>query len=205
MRARSGTIGSGMTRLGAGSRITFLTAAGLSLALCSTAACSRTSDGTAAAEPANAPVAAAGTVPDTATVQPAPVAEASPAAAPATAPAAWDGTYTYAFDGGQNAGGSATVVTYTLALTPTSCRFSADGYQTDEDIMCTATRTPNSVNVAFKSYADGGTTDRYGNAVYSVGDPLFALERNGAKVFTRWKGYTLPDEKPHRPAVYFTR
>lgn len=174
------------------------------MALCSTAACSRApeaavavNDGsmtTNASEPeetAAAPVA------------PATTAATVPVAAPARA--GWDGTYRYAFDGGRNAGGDAIVVTYTLVLTPATCRFSAAGYQTDEDMVCTATRTPERVDVAFKSYADGSTNDAYGNPVYSVGDSLFALERNGAQVFTRWKGYTLPDEKSHRPAVYFTR
>jgi hypothetical protein len=177
--------------------------AGLAIALSSTAACSRApeaavavNDGSTinASEPAD--TAAAPTAPTT-------TAATVPVAAPSQA--SLDGTYRYAFDGGRNAGGDATVVTYTLVLTPTTCRFSAEGYQTDEDILCTATRTPERVDVAFKSYADGSTNDAYGNAVYSVGDSLFALERNGAQVFTRWKGYTLPDEKPHRPAVYFTR
>ena len=142
---------------------------------------------------------------DTAAAPAAPTAPTATVPAAAPSQAGWDGTYRYAFDGGRNAGGDATIVTYTLVLTPTTCRFSAEGYQTDEDILCTATRTPERVDVAFKSYADGSTNDAYGNAVYSVGDSLFALERNGAQVFTRWKGYTLPDEKPHRPAVYFTR
>ncbi len=178
--------------------------AGLALALCSTAACSRTPEAAVAVNDGSTTTNASEPA-ETAAAADAPAAVAAPAPVAQASPAGWDGAYHYAFDGGRNAGGDATVVTYTLMLTPTTCRFSAEGYQTDEDITCTATRTSDRVDVAFKSYADGSTNDAYGNAVYSVGDSLFALERNGAQVFTRWKGYTLPDEKPHRPAVYFTR
>lgn len=131
-------------------------------------------------------------------------ASGSPSPA-APEPRGWNGIYRYSFDGGTTAGGSGIVVSYTLVLTPTTCRFTARGFQTDEDIVCTARRAPTSVAVTFRHYGDGGTTDRYGNAVYSVGDRLFTLERRGARVLTRWQGYPLPDERPHPPAVYFTR
>jgi len=132
------------------------------------------------------------------------LAHLSPAMADA-APGGWNGRFHYVFDGGRTVGGSGIVVSYTLVLSPGSCRFTARGFQTDEDIVCTARATPGKLAVAFRRYGDGGTTDRYGNAVYAVGDTLFALERRGGRVITRWKGYTLPDERLHRPAVYFTR
>jgi hypothetical protein len=117
----------------------------------------------------------------------------------------WSGRYVYTFGAGKNVAGTAMVVTYTLTLTGSSCRFSAEGYQTDETILCSARPVPTGVDVAFKSYADGKTTDKYGNAVYSPGDPLFSLEKAGGKILTHWKGYPLPDEKPHPKGVYFTR
>lgn len=129
-------------------------------------------------------------------------------AAAASAPSAqdgWSGRYHYAFSDGANAAGTGVTVTYTLVLTPSSCRFTAEGYQTDETILCSTKAAASGLDVAFKSYDDGKTTDKYGNAVYSVGDPLFSLERSGGKLLTHWKGYPLPDEKPHPKGVYFTR
>ncbi|PTQ60054.1 hypothetical protein C8J45_1135 [Sphingomonas sp. PP-CE-3G-477] len=117
----------------------------------------------------------------------------------------WNGRYSYEFGGWANAAGTAATVAYTLTLTALSCKFSAEGYQIDETIACTTKRGARGIDIAFKSYSDGGTTDKYGNAVYAVGDPLFSLENKEGKLITRWKGYVLPDDKPHGPAVYFTR
>ncbi|MES3154071.1 DUF5991 domain-containing protein [Sphingomonas faeni] len=117
--------------------------------------------------------------------------------------AQWAGTYTYAFNGGANAAGTETVVTYTLNLSAASCKLTAEGYQTDETVLCSTKPIADGIDVAFKSYADGGLTDKYGNAVYSVGDPLFSLQRKDGRILTHWKGYPLPDDKPHPIGVYF--
>lgn len=115
----------------------------------------------------------------------------------------WAGTYTYAFNGGANAAGTQTVVTYTLELTVATCKLTAQGYQTDEIVLCSTKPITDGIDVAFKSYGDGELTDKYGNAVYSVGDPLFSLQRVEGKIVTRWKGYPLPDDQPHPVGVYF--
>ncbi len=117
----------------------------------------------------------------------------------------WTGRYTYDYDGGRTAGGSTEIVSYTLTIGPSTCRLDASGFQTDETILCTTRSGAGKVDVLFKSYGDGGTTDRYGNPVYSVGDPLFALEQAGGRLLTRWKGYALPDDKPHPPGLFFRR
>ena len=182
-----------------------LTGAALFVLLGGTAACSRSPD--AAASPMVSTNSAVD-VPDAL-----PTTGASPSAVAITKavtktvqPASdWNGRYSFEFGGGANAAGTAVTVAYTLTLTPSSCTFSAEGYQTDETIACTTKRDARGIDIAFKSYSDGGTTDKYGNAVYAVGDPLFSLENKEGKLITRWKGYALPDDKPHSPAVYFTR
>lgn len=119
--------------------------------------------------------------------------------------AGWTGRYTYEYDGGKTVGGSAVIVGYTLTIGPSTCRLDASGFQTDETILCTTRPAGSTIDVLFRSYGDGATTDRYGNPVYSVGDPLFALERRDGRLLTRWKGYALPDEKPRPPGVFFRR
>jgi len=117
--------------------------------------------------------------------------------------AQWAGIYTYAFNGGSNAAGTQTVVTYTLELSAAACTLTAQGYQTDETVLCTSKPIADGVDVAFRSFGDGEPTDKYGNAVYSAGDLLFSLQRKDGKIVTRWKGYPLPDDKPHPIGVYF--
>ena len=133
-------------------------------------------------------------------------ASTQPALQAAKARAAdWSGRYRYEFSDGANAAGTAVIVSYELVITPKSCRLRAEGYQTDETILCGVTPRASGIEITFKSYGDGGVTDKYGNAVYSVGDPLFALERRGGKLLTRWKGYPLPDDKAHPAGMYFRR
>lgn len=119
--------------------------------------------------------------------------------------ATWSGRFGYEFSDGENVAGTAVVVTYELTVTPTSCTFSAEGYQTEETILCTVRTVANGIEVRFRSYGNGAVADKYGNNDYSVGDPLFALERRGGKLLTHWKGYSLPDGKAHRVGVYFRR
>lgn len=119
--------------------------------------------------------------------------------------AGWSGRYHYDFDAGKNAAGTGMVVSYTLTLAPGACRFTAEGYQTDETILCEAKQTPAGLDIDFKSYGDGKATDAYGNAEYTVGQALFTLQNKGGKTLTAWKAYPLPDEKPHPTAVYFVR
>lgn len=126
-------------------------------------------------------------------------------ASPAPAKADWSGRYHYDFNAGRNAAGTGMVVSYTLTLTQSACRLTAEGYQTDETILCEAKQTPAGLDIGFKSYGNGKTTDAYGNAEYSVGQALFTLQNKGGKTLTAWKAYPLPDEKPHPTAVYFVR
>ncbi len=120
-------------------------------------------------------------------------------------PATWSGRYGYEFGDGCNAAGTGVTVSYRLTLAPGMCRFTAQGYQTDDTILCTAAPHANATDIRFKSYGDGKLTDKYGNPEYAVGDHLFMLEHDGARLLTTWKGYPLPDDKPHPKGVYFKR
>jgi len=125
---------------------------------------------------------------------------------PATAavdPSPWKGRYVYEFAGGATVGGSPIVATYTLTLDRSTCHFQAEGFQTDEDIVCTTLPSGDTLDVRFKSYGNGQLEDKYGNAVYHVGDSLFILSNQGSKLITHWTGYPLPDDRPHSPGVYF--
>lgn len=181
-----------------------LTSAASLMLLCGTAACNRSPD--AAVAPmvsANSAAAVSDAVSTTRASRP--TVAASGVGTNTVGPASdWNGRYLYEFGGGANTAGTAVTVAYTLTLTPSSCTFSAEGYQTDETIACTTKRDARAIDIAFRSYSDGGVTDRYGNAVYAVGDPLFSLENKNGTLITHWKGYALPDDKPHGPAVFFS-
>lgn len=125
---------------------------------------------------------------------------------PATAavdPLPWKGRYIYEFAGGATAGGSPIVVTYTLTLDRSTCHFQAEGFQTDEDIVCTTLTSGDTLDVRFKSYGNGQLEDKYGNPVYYVGNSLFTLSKQGSMLITHWTGFSLPDDRPHSPGVYF--
>ncbi|MFV0923693.1 DUF5991 domain-containing protein [Sphingomonas parapaucimobilis] len=94
------------------------------------------------------------------------------------------------------------VDTHTLTLDRSKCRFHAEGFQTDEDIVCTPRPSGNTLDVRFKSYGNGQINDKYGNAVHNVGDFLFTLSKQGSKLITHWTGYPLPDDRPHRPGLF---
>ena len=115
----------------------------------------------------------------------------------------WATHYVYSYAAGANAAGTGVVVDYDLVLAPSKCVFTAEGYQTDDTIRCTARATGDKVDIAFKSYGDGTTKDARGASEYSVGETLFSLERRGGSVLTHWRGYPAPDDKPHPPEVDF--
>lgn len=125
------------------------------------------------------------------------------AACQAATPMRWGTHYAYSYKGGANAAGTGVVVDYDLSLGPQRCVFTAEGYQTDETILCVAHPSADKMRITFKSYGDGKVVDARGNSVYSAGDTLFDLERRGGRLVTRWEGYPLPDDRPHAPAVNF--
>ena len=97
------------------------------------------------------------------------------------------------------------VVDYSLSTDPRKRVFTAEGYQTDETIRCTVQMSIDKISINFKSYADGKITDSRGNNVYSVGDTLLSLEKQGGRTLTHWQAYPLPDDKPRPPEIDFVQ
>ena len=120
--------------------------------------------------------------------------------AQAQSAAGWKGAYQYEFDGGRTAGGAPIVITYDLIVTPGAarggCAVSASGFQTDERIVCHASGDAKALSVSFHGYDDGRTVNKYGVAIYKLGQTLFTLERGeDGKLLTRWDGF-----RPDLPA-----
>ena len=123
------------------------------------------------------------------------------AAPPATE---WDGTYLYAQSLGQNPpGGPATFVEHRLTIGPAGCRIVAQGFQTDNSIVCKAAPDGNKLNVAFVSFGDGRIENKYGVRQYKVDQPLFSMTRTPAGLVTTWHGYTVADGA--KPGTYFKK
>jgi Family of unknown function (DUF5991) len=102
----------------------------------------------------------------------------------------WDGTYVYEQGLGKGAGGISLFVTHTLTIDGPQCRLKAEGYQTDEHILCKATAKGDALEVAFVSFRDRGVINRFGVKEYDADQPLFTLTRQGDAIATTWQGYT---------------
>ena len=126
-------------------------------------------------------------------------------AAPAVAaPAAWTGKYVYEEALGPNLSKTINLfVTHELTLTGSDCRIKAQGYQTDEEIVCTAAPKGDALELRFKSYGDGKTVNKYGTRIYAVGEPLLTLSKPGGKLTTAFQSYRV-NKKP-APGVFFKK
>lgn len=65
----------------------------------------------------------------------------------------------------------------------------AEGYKTDEQIRCKATGDGDRLEVAFVSFKDGSTLNRFGVRECTANQPLFTLTRKGDTIATTWQGY----------------
>jgi len=109
-------------------------------------------------------------------------------AASATSP--WDGTYLFE----QSIGTGSNVklfVNHKLTLGPDGCRIDAEGYQTYEHILCTATPSGNKLDVLFARYAEDEKINVNGAKTYEPNQKLFTLHRSGDAVTTEWAGYAM--------------
>lgn len=123
-------------------------------------------------------------------------------------PADWAGDYTYDADLGRNAADTGMVVTYDLHLHGTTCTLTADGYQTDESLLCAVAPHGASLDILFHSFADGATKNNRGNEPYHRGQTLFSLTHSAhGRILTRWSAYTPAsnNDTPPRPSLYFHR
>lgn len=128
---------------------------------------------------------------------------ATPAVSKAVGPDAWSGRYVYEYDGGQTAGGSGIAVTHVLTLKKGSCRLEAEGFQTDETIVCRTKVDRTGLIVTFAGYPGGGTRNKYGVAQYRAGAVLFSMRRTAKGIVTSWRDYSPVDEGQPRVGRYF--
>lgn len=115
----------------------------------------------------------------------------------------WYGTYVHS-ETIPRPGGVTAAIDYRLTLSDAGCRLDAKGLQTDTDIVCTARMNGNDLQIGFRSYADGVTTNQYGVARYAPGAPLLMLTRTLGGLVTTWQGFTTSDGE-RRSGRYFVK
>lgn len=104
----------------------------------------------------------------------------------------WGGIYRYddAPDVQPDSPGSEQIVTYKLVIDKTQtpqCMLIEEGFQADEQIICSLSGDAKEITVAFQSYGDGRIANHYDVAVYKVGAPLFILKHHDAYIEALWK------------------
>ncbi len=114
----------------------------------------------------------------------------------------WRGIYFYEHEVGEGAGGISSFIEYTLTITDDKCLLGIVGLQTDEQIICSPKKSGDSVSIAFKSYANGSTTNPLGIAVYSPDGTLFSLSNNKDGYITKWQDL-VPDGTTELSGKYF--
>lgn len=118
----------------------------------------------------------------------------------AQVPAAWHGAYVY-----EHGAGTGTLVEYRVELGAGSCRITAQGFQTDEQIRCRAVAgAGNRIDINFVSYGDGGVTNAFGVQPYRPGARLFSLLNRRGAIVTGWGSYS-PFESRQPVGRYFRR
>lgn len=116
----------------------------------------------------------------------------------------WIGKYVYEADSGETVGGDKAIVTYKLTLATDKCLLEAQGYQTDEAIICEQVTDGKKVAVNFVSYDGGSKTNVYGVEVYHPHEMLFALERREKIIETEWRALK-PIEDANSTCRCFTK
>ena len=130
-----------------------------------------------------------------------------------SAPPDWQGEYAYTASYGATKGGSAISADYVVRLSnggnAGSCEIEISGFQTYEEIVCTAEPAGNSISLRFKSYKSGEVKNAHGVAVYQPGQVLLVFERaqkNGrSTLLTHWSGITGLDGKKPATGETFKR
>lgn len=119
----------------------------------------------------------------------------------------WSGTYKYeenlGYDGGGTSStGETAVIDFTLNIQSSGkCTLTAEGYQTDEAIVCGIEKNTKSIIVTFKSYKNGSIVNQYGVAEYKPNEVLFVLGKTGSRLTTTWKSYN--NDPPLPAGIYF--
>ena len=117
--------------------------------------------------------------------------------------AQWNGVYEYDAMLGDNVAEDKIIIEYELVLKDGDCKLIAQGYQTDETLLCTIEEHGVDLNIKFKSYADESTENIYGVAIYPPHSTLFQLTSTPDSLITTW-GTLAPDDS-HSSGKYFIK
>lgn len=112
----------------------------------------------------------------------------------------WQGVYVYHGYGGHTEGGSPITLDMTLTISPTGdCKLEREGFQRNDEIICSTVWKDNAVDIVFKSYPGGKIENEYGIAVYKPGERLFSLYPKGKRdgLITVWGRLKPGFEKKH--------
>lgn len=131
----------------------------------------------------------------------------SATAASAQPAASWNGAYVYEQPQGRDAGGAgpAAFVDHRLTVGSQGCRLTAKGYQTDTTIRCAAKPAGDRLDVTFVSFGDGKLVNQYGTRLYTVGQPLLSLRRQGGGLVTTLQGYRPGPEGQKAVGAFFKK
>lgn len=119
----------------------------------------------------------------------------------------WNGNYTFDENGGKNASGIAILISHELSVFDDgdgalAARLESNGFQTSEDLVCSAKVVGSKLFIYFQSYGENNMFEPY-----KVGDLLFTLERKTEKlILTHWGKYTASIPRNEKSGkVYFER
>lgn len=111
----------------------------------------------------------------------------------------WGGTYVYEAAFGRTAGDTGVTARYELRLDGRpggECRIAIDGFQLDEELLCTAEVQGDALTLRFRAHGDGAAANRYGVVVYPPRAPLVSLRRAAdGTLETLWFALATPDGK----------
>lgn len=121
----------------------------------------------------------------------------------------WVGNYEFDENGGKSAGGTAIFITHLLEIKETEnglmATLQSNGYQTSNDLFCTAKPDGNKLSIYFESYGENNLFERF-----EPGDLLLTLERkivkNKTEILTFWNKFQPSVPKNEKSGkIYFRK
>lgn len=121
-----------------------------------------------------------------------------------TVSAPFEGEYSCVEILGDAASPPVPVIEYVLKVAGDRCEITANGFQTQESIKCSAVEKDGRLLINYRSYHDGSTKNAYGVSVYKNEESLLSIERDDQKLLTRWSAM-WPGEPVSRVDNCFTK
>jgi len=132
----------------------------------------------------------------------------TPTASAASVADPWIGTYQHVHVVGTIAGVSARI-TYTLTVRAgtgsKSATLSAVGYQTFDEVLCDTKADRDRLQIHFRSYPDGGTSNQSGLELYPPEALLLTLAWRNGQLITQWGEYNAEAANREREGAQFKK